>query len=120
MDFHQAHAMVKSELRRTAEVFAREYRHTCGSRFRNAHDINFLVLTRYRCLDDGTAVRGHIPHRFLPHETDLEGYTRETLPKLFCINAGLGDESLRENRILARLFPTPSAFELPAAGEPHP
>ena len=112
-DFHQAQSMVKSELRRTTEVFPREYRQSSGSRFRNAHDINFMALTRYRCLQEGSAVPGYLSHRFFPHELDLQGYTRETLPALFCINAGLGDESLRQDRILARLFPQPSAFELP-------
>ncbi|MGE5091249.1 MAG: Stealth CR1 domain-containing protein [Bacillota bacterium] len=112
-DFHQAQSMVKSELRKTTEVFPREYRQSSGSRFRNAHDINFMALTRYRCLQEGSAVPGYLSHRFFPHELDLQGYTRETLPALFCINAGLGDESLRQDRILARLFPQPSAFELP-------
>jgi hypothetical protein len=112
-DFHQAQSMVKSELRKTTEVFPREYRQSSGSRFRNAHDINFMALTRYRCLQEGSAVPGYLSHRFFPHELDLQGYTRETLPTLFCINAGLGDESLRQDRILARLFPQPSAFELP-------
>jgi hypothetical protein len=112
-DFHQAQSMVKSELRKTTEVFPRQYRQSSASKFRNANDINFLSLTRYRCLQEGSAVPGYLPHRFFPHELDLQGYTRETLPALFCINAGLGDESLREDRILARLFPQPSAFELP-------
>ena len=105
--------MLKSELRRTTEAFPRQYRRTSASRFRNAHDINFLALTRYRSLDNGSAVPGYLPHRFFPYESDLEGYTRETLPNLFCINAGLGDETIREDRLLARLFPEPSAFELP-------
>ena len=112
-DFHQAQSMVKSELQKTTEVFPRQYRQTSASKFRNAHDINFLALTRYRCLQEGSAVPGYLPHRFFPHERDLQGYTRATLPTLFCINAGLGDESLRGDRILARLFPQPSAFELP-------
>jgi hypothetical protein len=112
-DFHQAQSMVKSELERTTREFPREYRQSSGSRFRNANDINFLALTRYRALDRGTAFRAWIPYRFFPHETDLREYTRESLPTLFCINAGLGDESLRHDRILARLFPVPSAFELP-------
>jgi hypothetical protein len=112
VDFHQAQSVLKSELRRTTEAFPKHYRRTSASRFRNAHDINFLALTRYRSLDNGSAVPGYLPHRFFPYESDLASYTRETLPKLFCINAGLGDEAIREDRILARLFPEPSAFEL--------
>lgn len=111
-DFHQVQSMVKSELQRTTEVFPRQYRQTSASKFRNAHDINFLALTRYRCLQEGSAVTGYLSHRFFPHELDLRSYTRATLPALFCINAGLGDESLRDDRILARLFPEPSSFEL--------
>ena len=111
-DFHQAQSVLKSELRRATEDFPRQYEQTSASRFRNAYDINFLSLMRYRALDNGWAVPGTISHRFFPHESDLAEYRREDLPALFCINAGLGDEALRENRPLARLFPTPSAFEL--------
>jgi hypothetical protein len=111
-DLHQVQSMVKSELQRTTEVFPRQYRETSASKFRNAHDINFLALTRYRCLQEGSAVMGHLSHRFFPHELDLKGYTRATLPALFCINAGLGDEALRNDRILAHLFPEPSSFEV--------
>jgi Stealth protein CR2, conserved region 2/Stealth protein CR1, conserved region 1 len=117
-DFHQAQAMVKSELAATTREFPREYEQSSGSRFRNAHDINLLALTRYRSLDKGLGVRSHLPYRFLPHEQDLAEYTRENLPTLFCINAGLGDEALREDRILARLFPEPSAFETTDATAP--
>ena len=111
-DFHQVQSMLKSELQRTTEIFPRQYRQTAASRFRNAHDINLLALTRYRCLGAGTAERGHLSHRFFPHESDLRGYTRDTLPSLFCINAGPGDEALRRDRMLDCLFPQPSAFEI--------
>ena len=88
---------------------------TASSRFRNPNDISFISVARHRSYARGMAVQGYVSHRFFPFERDLSEYTRESLPALFCLNAGLGDETLREKRILARLFPTPAAFELPAA-----
>jgi hypothetical protein len=117
VDSHQAQPMMRSELRRATEEFQREYRRTAARRFRSVHDISFISVARYRALARGTAVQGFVPHAFFPYERDLRGHTRATLPTLFCINAGLGDESLREDRILARLFPEPSSFELAPAQE---
>ena len=97
--------------------FPREHQETAARRFRSVHDISFISIARYRALARGTAVLGFVPHTFFPYERDLRSYTCETLPTLFCINAGLGEESLREDRILARLFREPSAFELAPAKE---
>jgi hypothetical protein len=119
VDSHQAQPVLRSELEMAVQEFPREYQRTAANRFRSANDISFHSVARYRALARGTAVQGFVPHRFFPFERDLRGYTRDTLPTLFCINAGLGDESLREDRILARLFPEPSAFELAPAQESH-
>ena len=120
VDSHQTQPMIKAELAAATEEFPAEYRRTAASRFRCVHDISFISVARYRSLHAGTAVQGFVPHAFFPFESDLTGYTRDTLPALFCINAGLGDESLRNDRILARLFPEPSAWELqPAPASPR-
>ena len=117
VDSHQSQPMLKSELERAVGEFPRQHRQTAARRFRSVHDISFISIARYRALARGMAVQGYVPHTFFPYERDLQGYTRETLPNLFCINAGLGDESLRVDRILARLFPEPAAFELRPDGE---
>ena len=117
VDSHQTQPMIRSELERATREFPREHERTAASRFRNVHDISFISVARYRALARGTAVQGFVPHTFFPYERDLRGYTRDMLPTLFCINAGLGDESLREDRILARLFPEASPFELTPAQE---
>jgi len=117
VDSHQTQPMIKAELAAATEEFPAEHRRTAASRFRCVHDISFISVARYRSLHRGTAVQGFVPHAFFPFERDLEAYTRATLPTLFCINAGLGDESLRSDRILARLFPAPSAFEISPAME---
>jgi hypothetical protein len=117
VDSHQTQPMIKSELERAVREFPREHERTAASRFRNVHDISFISIARYQALARGTAVQGFVPHQFFPFERDLRDYTPETLPTLFCINAGLGDESLREDRILARLFPEPASFELRPAEE---
>ena len=117
VDSHQSQPMLKSELERAVRAFPREYRLTSASRFRSVHDIAMYSIARYRALETGTAVQGYVSHQFFPYESDLRGYTRETLPTLFCINAGLGDEAIRKHRVLPRLFPEPSAFELPQSQE---
>jgi hypothetical protein len=115
VDSHQSQPMIRSQLEAATKAYPREHRQTSASRFRNPHDISFISLARYRALENGTAKQGDMTRMFFPYESDLAGYTRDTLPALFCINAGLGDEALRRDRILARLFPEPSAFELPEA-----
>ena len=117
VDSHQSQPMLKSELARAIRDFPREHRRTASSRFRNVHDISMFSIARYQALASGAAEQGFVSHRFFPHECDLRDYTAATLPTLFCINAGLGDEALRADRPLARLFPRPSTFELPAAGD---
>lgn len=117
VDSHQTQPMIKSELQSAVREFPREHQETAARRFRSVHDISFISIARYRALARGTAVLGFVPHTFFPYERDLRSYTCETLPTLFCINAGLGEESLREDRILARLFREPSAFELAPAKE---
>jgi hypothetical protein len=115
VDCHQTQPMLRSELAGAVQAFPEAHRRTASSRFRNPNDISFISVARHRSYARGMAVQGYVSHRFFPFERDLSEYTRESLPALFCINAGLGDETLREKRILARLFPTPAAFELPAA-----
>jgi hypothetical protein len=117
VDSHQAQPLLRSELEGAVREFSREYHRTAASRFRSPHDISFVSVTRYRAFARGTAVQSFVPHQFFPYERDLRGYTAEMLPVLFCVNAGLGDESLRDDRILAGLFPKPSAFELAEAQE---
>ena len=112
VDSHQSQPMIRSELERAAREYPRAHERTSASRFRNPHDISFISIARYRALANGTAKLGDLSSVFFPYESDLAGFTREDLPALFCINAGLGDEALRQARILARLFPEPSAFEL--------
>lgn len=113
LDIHQAQPMLKSELRLTAARFAGAYQATCAHKFRSRDDLNFCALTKYRCLQDGCAERGDVPHSVFSRESQLSSYLRSNLPKLFCINDGAG-ESARRERDLQRLFPDPSSFELPA------
>ena len=112
VDAHQSQPMIRSQLEGATRDYPRAHAQTSASRFRNPHDISFISIARYRALANGSATQGNLSSTFFPHESDLAGYTRESLPALFCINAGLGDEALRSDRILRRLFPTPSAFEL--------
>lgn len=112
LDNHQVQPMLKSELRTTTEMFARQYRSTCTNKFRSVNDINFSALTRYRCLTSKSAVRGRLSYKVLPYEDDLVSYSRADLPKLFCIS-GIRNRAPADERPLERLFPKPSSFELP-------
>jgi hypothetical protein len=95
-------------------LFPEAFRRTSSFRFRSLDNVHFGRLTRYRCLLDGTAVRGYLPCRVFGRERELEGLTAEELPTLFCVNGGPAGEQPEGERPLQRLFPEPSAFELAA------
>jgi hypothetical protein len=95
-------------------LFPEAFRRTSSFRFRSLDNVHFGRLTRYRCLLDGTAVRGYLPCRVFGRERELDGLTPEELPTLFCVNGGPDDGEPAGERALERLFPEPSSFELPS------
>lgn len=113
VDIHQALSITRSGLRRTTEKFERDYRRTSALKFRSTAGMNFLALTRYAGLLNGSAVPGMLPNRVFRHESDLSSYARADLPTLFCINGGPEETGHGggHRRPLERLFPRPSAFE---------
>lgn len=115
IDNHQVKPNTRSDMAETVRRFPDAYRRTIVNRFRSTSAVHFGRLTRYRCLSEGRAVQASLPSRVFRTEGDLAVLAPDAMPALFCVNGGPGGDAPGGRRELERLFPEPSAFELPAA-----